>query len=347
MLFRSEFPIIGYLLESESEDEEGVTSTEDDEEEEENGRIGVTHFIKDSVMTFSADENFEIPSEIIEQNQEYAIIQAQSNKLGSSSITVQATGLESSLSLESLTTDPAGIELSISDNILPMTKNLASIQLLDSVGNPVYAKNQIQFEIVSNNQDSLRLPENIVINKGEYFKSFEIDSFSEGITEVTILAEDFPMSNFEFKVEGFQPEISLTAPNSIDEGSQLTAELLLNYPASTLSVENFDIVWNVLGGNIVAKETKTDSNGIAKIMIDEIESGNLEIHATVNGLGFTNLESSKQIKVIPAPVVEITEETTANNEMFSENNLILFVIPGAAGAALFFLKKTKIGRAHV
>ena len=75
-------------------------------------------------------------------------------------------------------------------------------------------------------------------------------------------------------------------------------------------------------------------------MIDKIESGNLEIHATVNGLGFTNLESSKQIKVIPAPVVEITEETTANNEMFSENNLILFVIPGAAGAALFFLKKT-------
>ena len=117
------------------------------------------------------------------------------------------------------------------------------------------------------------------------------------------------MSNFEFKVEGFQPEISLTAPNSIDEGSQITAELILNYPASTLSVENFDIVWNVLGGNIVEQEIVTDSDGKARITIDGIESGNLEIHATVNGLGFTNLESSKQIKVIPAPFAFFTSDS--------------------------------------
>lgn len=338
ILTNSEFPVIGYLLETESEDEEEATTT-DDEEEEENGRIGVTHFIKNSVMTFSADDNFEIPSEVIKQNQEYAVVHAQSNKLGSSSMTVQAVGLESELSLESHTTDPASIELSISDNILPMTKNIASIQLLDSVGNPVYAKNQIQFEIVSNNQKSLKLPENIIIEKGEYFKSFEIESFSEGSTEVTILAENMPMSNFELTVEGFHPEISLIAPNSIDQGNQITAELELNYPASTLSVENFDVVWNVIGGNIVEQETTTNSDGKARITIDDIKEGNLEIHVTVRGLGFTNLETSKQIKVIPAPVVEIAEEETTD-EMFSGNNMILFAIPGAAGLAFFYLKKT-------
>lgn len=340
ILTNTQFPVIGYLLETEEEEDEVASTTDDDDEEEENGRIGVTHFIKDSIMTFSADEKFEIPSEVITQNQEYAVIYAQSNKLGSSSITVQAAGLDTELSLESHTTDPSTIELSISDNILPMTKNLASIQLLDSVGNPVYAKNPITFEIVSNNQESLKLPDSILIDKGEYFKSFEIEAFAEGNIEVSILAEDLPMSNFEITVEGFHPEISLIAPNSIDQGSQITAELELNYPASTLSVENFDIVWNVLGGNIIEQETATNSEGKARITIDEIAIGNLEIHASVRGLGFTNLETSKQIKVIPTPVADITKESSTNSEMFSENNIILFAIPGAAGAALFFLKKT-------
>lgn len=339
ILANSEFPIIGYLLESEAEDEESATSNSEEGEEEEDGRIGVTHFIKDSVMTFSADERFEIPSEIIEQNQEYAVIYGQSNKLGTSSLTVQATGLESELSLESHTTDPASIELSISQNILPMTKNLASIQLLDSVGNPAYAKEQILFEIVSNNQESLKLPENIVIDKGEYFKSFEIETFSEGTTEITILAENLPMSNFELTVNGFHPEISLNAPNSIDQGSQITAEVLLAYPSSTLHVENFDVSWNVIGGNIIEQETVTNSEGKAKITIDNVKEGNLEIYATVNGLGFTNLETSKKIKVISTPIIETTEESQ-NNSFMDESNFILFAIPGAAGLAFFYLRKT-------
>ncbi|WP_232202962.1 MULTISPECIES: Ig-like domain-containing protein [Nitrosopumilus] len=337
ILAYSQFPIIGYLLESPEEDEEVTTA--DDEEEEEDGRIGVTHFIKDSVMTFSANENFEIPPEVITQNQEYAVIFGQSNKIGTSSMTVQATGMETGLSLESHTTDPTNIELSVSKNILPMTKNLASIQLLDSVGNPAYAKNQITLEIVSNNQYSLKLPENIVIEKGEYFKSFEIESFSEGTTEITMLAEDLPMHNFELTVNGFHPEISLVAPNSIDQGTQITAELLLDYPTSTLSVENFDVNWNVIGGKIIEQETTTDSDGKARITIDEIKSESLEIYASVEGLGFTNLEINKTIKVIPAPITDaVTEET--NNEIFTENNFILFAIPGAAGAAFFYLRKT-------
>lgn len=337
ILANSEFPIIGYLLES-SEEEEEVTST-DDEEEEEDGRLGVTHFIKDSVMTFSANENFEIPAEVIKQNQEYAVILGQSNKIGTGSMTVQATGMETGLSLESHTTDPTGIELSVSENILPMTKNLASIQLLDSVGNPAYANNQITLEIVSNNQDSLKLPENIVIEKGEYFKSFDIESFSEGTTEITMLAEDLPMHNFELTVDGFHPEISLVAPNSIDQGTQITAELLLDYPTSTLSVENFDVSWDVVGGEIIEQETVTNSDGKARITIDGIESESLEIYASVAGLGFTNLDVNKIIKVIPTPITDtITEEK--DNELFAENNLMLFAIPGAAGIAFFYLRKT-------
>ncbi|MCV0398895.1 MAG: hypothetical protein K5785_02735 [Nitrosarchaeum sp.] len=334
ILSNSGFPVIGYLVESESEDEETTSNTDD---EEEDGRIGVTHFIKNSVLTFSADEYFEISPEIISQNQEYAIITAHANKLGSSDITAQAIGLETTVSLESMTTDPTIIELSFAENILPMTKNVASVQLLDSAGNPVYAKHPIELKIVSNNQKSLQLPETIVFEKGDYYKSFQINAISEGSTEVTILAEDLPMTNFHLNVNGFHPEISLNAPNSIEQGGELDAELTVKYIESDLSVENFDVRWNVIGGNILDSDLTTDSEGKAKIKINQIDTDNLEIYVTVNGLGFTDLKTQKNITVIAtaSPDKDINSEN-----IISENNLMLFTIPGAAGAAFFYLRKT-------
>ncbi len=340
ILANSEFPLIGYLIESSSEEEE-TTNTAGTDEEEEDGRIGVTHFIKDTVLTFSADENFEISSEIISRNQEYAVFTPTANKIGTSTITAQASGLETQLTLQSHTTDPTKIELSYAKNILPMTSNLASIQLLDSVGNPVYTKTAIQLEIVSNNQNSLTFPENIIFEKGEYFKAFEITASSEGITEIAILAEDLPMANFELIVEGYHPEISLIAPNAVDQGNPVTAELVLQYSESSMPVENFQVTWNVLGGIILEEEITTNANGKARITIDQIEEGNLEIQVSVNGLGFTNLETRKQIKVIPAPIIESTAiSETENMDLFTGNNIILFAIPGVAGAAFLYLRKT-------
>lgn len=339
ILANSQFPLIGYLIESSSEEEETTSTTGTDEEVD--GRMGVTHFIKDSVLTFSADENFEISSEIISRNQEYAVFTSTANKIGSSTITAQASGLETQLTLQSHTTDPTKIELSYSKNILPMTSNLASIQLLDSVGNPVYTKTAIQLEIVSNNQNSLTFPEKIIFEKGEYFKSFEITASSEGVTGITILAEDLPMANFELTVEGYHPEISLIAPNAVDQGNPITAELVLQYSESSMPVENFQVTWNVLGGTILEEENITNTNGKARITIDQIEEGNLEIHVSVNGLGFTNLETRKQIKVIPTPIIESTAiSETDNMDLFTGNNVILFAIPGVAGAAFLYLRKT-------
>ncbi|PIW32770.1 MAG: hypothetical protein COW27_03085 [Nitrosopumilales archaeon CG15_BIG_FIL_POST_REV_8_21_14_020_37_12] len=335
ILSNSGFPVIGYLVEAESEGE-ATTSTDDKEED---GRMGITHFIKNSVLTFSADEHFEIPPEIISQNQEYVIVTAYANKLGSSDITAQAIGLETTISLESMTTDPTTIELSFAENILPMTKNVASVQLLDSAGNPVYAKHPIELKIVSNNQKSLQLPETIVFEKGDYYKSFQINAISEGSTEVTILAENLPMTNFHLNVNGFHPEILLNAPNSIEQGGELGAELTVKYLQSDLPVENFDVIWNVIGGNILDADLTTDSEGKAKIKINQIDTDNLEIHVTVNGLGFTDLKTQKNITVIADSISDHDNDINSEN-IISENDLVLFAIPGAAGATFFYLRKT-------
>jgi hypothetical protein len=337
ILSNSDFPLIGYLIESKSDSEE---SSAEDDEEDEDGRLGITHFIKNSMLTFSADELFDVPYQTISQNQEYAVLTAHANKLGSSSLKVQAIGLDSEVELESMTTDPTLIQLSFAENILPMTRNMASVQLLDSAGNPVYAKNPIELKIVSNNEKSLKLPETIVIDSGKYYQLFSIDAISEGSTEVTILADDLPMTNFKLNVNGFHPEISLNTPSTVTQGDSITAEIIVKYTQSDLSVENFDVVWNVIGGKIINSDKNTDVNGKAHLKIDNIDSDKLEIYATVSGLGFTDLKTQK-IMTVEKNLSSNT--STSNNNQFdvlSENNLILFVIPGAAGAALFYLRKT-------
>ncbi len=337
ILSNSNFPLISYLMESKSISEETVTT---DEDEEEDGRIGVTHFIKNSVLTFSADELFDIPYQTISQNQEYSVFTAHANKLGSSSLKAQAIGLDSQVSLESMTTDPTSIELSFAENILPMTKNLASVQLLDSAGNPAYAKNPIELKIVSNNEKSLKIPETIFIDKGEYYKIFSIDAIAEGTTEITILAEDLPMKNFQLNVNGFHPEISLNTPNTITQGDSITAEMVVKYAQSDLPVENFEVVWNVKGGEIIYSDDITDSNGKAILKIENVNSDKLEVYATVNGLGFTELKTQKIIVVTPNPEYDTSSSNTTQFDLISNNNMVLFIIPGAAGAALFYLRKT-------
>ncbi|NIP61366.1 MAG: hypothetical protein GWN01_14065 [Nitrosopumilaceae archaeon] len=339
ILANSKFPIIGYLIEAEDEDDETSTSTGDDEEE--NGRIGVTHFIRDSVLTFSANENFEVPADIISQNQEYSVVTAHAHKLGTSALTAQATGLEAQLNLQSHTTDPTQVLLSYPNNILPGTTAMASIQVLDSVGNPVYTKTPIKFEIVSNNQDSIRLPETIIMDKGEYFKSFEIDTVSEGKADISILAEDLPMEDYEFVVKGFNPEITLNAPNSVDAETELTAELSVKYVNNILAVENLNVEWNVLGGEIIQHDSVTNKDGIAKATIMPKEAEELEISASVNGIGFTNIKTEIKSEIVPVettePAIKIEEKPKS---LISREKMMLFAIPGAAGAAFFYLKKS-------
>lgn len=339
ILANAEFPVIGYLLET--EDEEETKSSTGEDEEKEDGRIGVTHFIKNSVLTFSADEKFELPSQVISQNQEYAVITGNSHKIGTSTLTAQAIGEETQLMLQSHTTDPTQIQLSYPEKILPKTNNLLSIQLLDTAGNPVYAKNTIKFEIVSNNQDSIRLPDNITIENGEYYQTFEINSFSEGIADVTILAENLPMANYELQVEGFQPEISFMSPISVEMDEEFNAEISVNYNDGILPVSNFDVEWNVLGGFIKEQETLTDSDGKASITIEPETDENVEISVSVNGIGFTNLQKTNTVKVNPIETVDtITEKEVKTNNLFSNTNMVLFAIPGAVSAAFFYLKKS-------
>jgi hypothetical protein len=72
ILVGEEFPLVGYLTESD-EEEDSVTSNTDDEDEDVNPRFGPTLFVEKGILTFSANEFVDAESVSVNKNQEFAL----------------------------------------------------------------------------------------------------------------------------------------------------------------------------------------------------------------------------------------------------------------------------------
>lgn len=328
------FPVLAYLEETEGGEE--ATTSSDDDDEEEDGRLGVTHFIKDTVITFSANEYVELEPVIIKQNQPYALMMANSKKVGSTTLTVLGSGLESSLSITSHTTDPTMIYLSYPETILPDTNNIVTIQALDSSDNPVFAKEDIQISLISNDESVIKMPGLVTIPKDSYRVFFEIEAKKVGSVEVSALAEDLSLAKFNFWVKGLIPKLSLSTAAAIDINEETLSRLSVEYAGIPISPEGLEVEWLVTGGDIIQKDSVTNENGEATVIVKAREASGIEIKAVVNGFGMSD-EVSKSIAVnIPVPV--IPEEEPASS--FENINMAFIIIPVAVAAALIFLKRT-------
>ena len=328
------FPVLAYLEETEGGDEETTTSSDD--EDEEDGRIGVTHFIKDTVISFSANEYVELEPEIIKQNQPYALMMANSKKIGSTSLSVLGSGLETSLSITSHTTDPTTIYLSYPETILPDMNNIVTIQALDSSDNPVFAKEDIQISLVSNDESVIKMPGLVTIPKDSYRVFFEIEAKKVGSVEVSALAEDLSLAKFNFWVKGLIPKLSLNVAAAIDINEETLSRLSVEYAGIPISPEGLEVEWFVTGGDIIQKDSVTNENGEATIIVKAREASGIDIKAVVNGFGMSD-EVSKSIAV-NVPVSVIPEEEPAFS--FENINMAFIIIPVAVAVAVMFLKRT-------
>jgi hypothetical protein len=335
------FPVLAYLMEIEEEEEEegevaATSSDDDEEEEEENGRLGVTYFIKDTVISFSANEYVELEPEIIKQNQPYALMMANSKKIGSTSLSVLGSGLEASLSITSHTTDPTTIYLSYPETILPDMNNIVTIQALDSSDNPVFAKEDIQISLVSNDESVIKMPGLVTIPKDSYRVFFEIEAKKVGSVEVSALAEDLSLAKFNFWVKGLIPKLSLNVAAAIDINEETLSRLSVEYAGIPISPEGLEVEWLVTGGDIIQKDSVTNENGEATIIVKAREASGIDIKAVVNGFGMSD-EVSKSIAV-NVPVSVIPEEEPAFS--FENINMAFIIIPVAVAVAVMFLKRT-------
>ncbi len=340
ILAENEFPVLAYL--EEGEGEEGETTTTDDDDEEVNPRLGVTPFIEDAVLTFSADEFIETDSVSIKQNQPYALMNIMSNEVGVTTLEYQISGFDGTTNIVSHTTDPAEIYLASPKNILANSKTLATIQLLDSAGNPVYAKKDIEIKLVSNNEQILKIPQELTIKNENYFTSFELETINEGKIELAILSEDFALSKFDINVVDISPVLSLNIIGS-EWNERIEAKLSVSIPEIETSLDGFVVEWIAEGGEVIQKDEMTNSEGVASLNILANEKDTINISATVEGHGLSSSSISKSVQIQNMPVIEVVTESelgsVETSTLLDTNTMILIIIPVAVGVALFFLKR--------
>ena len=343
ILAETNFPVLGYLMESdESDDEESCYESASDEDE--TGRFGVTQFTDDTILTFSANEYADIEPVVIKQNQPYALITVKSNKVGSTTFDIRGSGLESQFQFTSHTTDPTSFGLAYAESTLPETTTLLAIQILDSAGNPVYAKNDIEITLVSNDESVIEVPNSLVIPKGEYRTIFEINTLNEGNSEIAILSENMPLTKYDMNVKGIHPDTRLSvtpSPAMIDE--EIQGILFVSYPGINLSPEGLDVEWVVTGADIITKDSVTNENGQALINIISQNPGAVTIKAIINGIGIQNVEAFGNADVV-VPEGSIIALEPEDSGLLGLNlggfNMIIIIIPVAIAAVFLFLKRT-------
>ena len=342
ILAGSNFPIIGYLMES-SEATDSSTCYSGSDDDDESGRFGVTQFTEDTILTFSADEFIEIDSAIIKQNQPFMLMDVQSKKIGNSVLEIRGTDLSSKFSLQSHTTDPTSFELTFPETTLPNTNALLAIQVLDSGGNPVYAKEDIEITLVSNNESVIDVPDSLVIAKNEYRTIFEITTKGEGSSEIALLSEDLPLAKFDLNVKGIEPKINMKIAGSGLVSEAMTVTLSVSYPGVGLTAEGMDVEWSVTGADIMNQRQITNAKGEAVLEVISYNPSTAKISAVVNGIGISNAKSSASYTFeYPEGYVEIVESDNQGlGGIIMDNTQLMYLIPPvAAVGAIFFLKRT-------
>lgn len=342
ILAESEFPVLAYLTDSGEVTEEIL---EVEEGEGADTRSGITPFIDDSVLTFSANEFVETDYVTIERNQAYANINMLSNKVGSTTLTYQMGGFGGATDIVSHTTDPAKIHVASPKNILANSNTLATVQILDSSNNPVYAKEDIRIKLVSNDEEIIKIPQELTIKEGEYFTMFELQAINEGSIELAVLTEDMSLTKHDLTVVDISPVLALNLKGGMNWNERLEAKLSVTIPEIQTSLDGFMVAWEVEGGEIMKFDEETNSDGIAVMNIMANDQETIQISAKVSGNGLSSSELSESAQILNRPVDENNEvivdveEKTNSDLPIDINTLILIIIPVAIGGTLFMLKR--------
>ncbi|MCV0392267.1 MAG: Ig-like domain-containing protein [Nitrosopumilus sp.] len=343
ILVGKEFPLLAYLYESAGE-EESVSTTDEDEID---SRLGPTQFVKNGILSFSANEFINIESSNVEKNQDYVLTYPMVEAVGTSSLNGKIGKFSGSMDVTSYTTDPTTIYLGYIDNILITDGNLATVQLLDSVGNPVYAKKDTILELVSNDQTILKTPNQITIKKGEYFNTFELETLKEGTVEMTVLSKDLPLSKYSISIIDLTPVLSLNLEGSMNWNERIEAKLSVSIPEIKTTLSGFQVEWTTEGGEVKTADSVTNSEGIAILNIIANDKETVTVSAKVSGNNLDSATASKTVQILNKPsVIENPETDTVKEESsigelnFDTTQIGMIIIPIIIVAIFLFLKKT-------
>ena len=219
------------------------------------------------------------------------------------------SGLEGTTNIVRHTRGPAEIPLAFPKNILANSKTLATVQLLDTVGNPVYAKKDIKITLVSNDEQILKTAQELTIKNGNYFTTFELEGINEGEIELALLSEDFSLTKYDINVVDIAPVLSLELLGGMNWNERIEAKLSVKIPEITTALDGFIVEWETDGGEVRSIEEVTNNKGIAILNIIANDTPTVTVTAKISGNGLSPATITKTATILNMPVIEIETKT--------------------------------------
>ena len=141
-------------------------------------------------------------------------------------------------------------------------KNTLSLQILDDDGNPIFANKDIEFSIAAND-NTIEMPQTVIIKKGTYSSFFDIIPLSTVESEISVLASDFPLAKFNLFTVETKPSLIISTVNSITQGESF--DLVLDAKILDVPLSDIKVNWDIQGAQIQEISETTDNDGKIKL----------------------------------------------------------------------------------
>ena len=281
--------------------------------------MGPNEFVKTTVQTIS-------------EGQSIVMLNSHSIKEGKTILDFEVNEFTTTLDLDTGISKPSMVELAYPDHLLSGMKNTLSLQILDEDGNPIFANKDIEFRIAAND-DTIEMPQTVIIKKATYSSFFDIIPRQPIETEISVLASDFPLTKFNLFTVETKPSIIISTVNSITQGESF--DLVLDVKILDVPLSDIKINWDIQGAQIQEISETTDNNGKIKLTLIPDDADMIHVKATTSD--FDQITASKEI---PITKPGETSGISGNDGNLLENNLGLFLIPGVViGGGILIRKK--------
>ena len=319
-----------------------------------NSKFPLAAYVKNNNILASFNSNFNMlvaPANVIQagtmtvtKDNPIAIADSTLLKDGLQQISITGSTYSATSDIEGFSSNPKSIAMDYSDSIVANTPNQFSLELLDGQSLPVYATNNIAIKLVSSDPSVIEIPGTVQITKGNYYNTFSVMPMTSGTAEISVLADQIPLSKFTVSVTSFKPEVSIQSSDFSESNNPITATMTAMYKQTPLT--GLQVKWKADGATIQNMDLTTNSEGQAKITLLSPNPGTLHIEATVSGGSYDSTVVTKDVTVNAPLASQAQTQQTQNNSQPSFTimgiNPILFIIPVVAGLGVLLFKKREI-----
>jgi hypothetical protein len=291
------------------------------------------YFPDTSNVVMGPNEFVKTPVQTISEGNSLALLNSHSLKEGKANLDFEVNEFTTTLELDTGVAKPAKVELAYPDHLLSGMKNTLSLQILDADGNPIFANKDIEFRVAAND-NTIEMPQTVIIKKGTFNSFFDIIPKQTVQTEISVLASDFPLSKFELNTVETKPSLTISTVNSVVAGKSF--DLVLDAKILDTPLSNVEINWDIQGAQIQEISEMTSSNGKIKLTLIADDVENIKVQATTSE--FDQITASKQITITkPGDVLQVTSPDSENP---LGNSVFLILIPGVViGSSILIRKK--------